>query len=79
MLTNIYYPKSVGGMGDAAGKITHWPITIANSCDEGLMFNVTNVFSTPRPIRQLERFKRISLKPGESKEVEFTLEPILVM
>jgi beta-glucosidase len=30
--------------------------------------------STPRPIRQLEGFKRISLKPGESKEVEFTLE-----
>jgi beta-glucosidase len=31
--------------------------------------------STPRPIRQLEGFRRISLKPGESKEVEFTLEP----
>jgi beta-glucosidase len=31
--------------------------------------------STPRPVRQLEGFRRISLKPGESKEVEFTLEP----
>lgn len=31
--------------------------------------------STPRPIRQLEGFKRISLKKGESKIVEFTLEP----
>ena len=31
--------------------------------------------STPRPVRQLEGFKRISLDPGESKEVEFTLEP----
>jgi beta-glucosidase len=31
--------------------------------------------STPRPIRQLEGFKRISLKKGESKTVEFTLEP----
>lgn len=31
--------------------------------------------STPRPIRQLEEFKRISLKSGESKEVEFTLDP----
>jgi beta-glucosidase len=31
--------------------------------------------STPRPIRQLEGFQRISLKPGESKVVDFTLEP----
>jgi beta-glucosidase len=31
--------------------------------------------STPRPIRQLEGFVRISLKPGESKIVEIKLEP----
>ena len=31
--------------------------------------------TTPRPVRQLEGFTRISLKPGESKDVEFTLEP----
>lgn len=31
--------------------------------------------STARPIRQLEGFKRISLKKGESKLVEFTLSP----
>jgi beta-glucosidase len=31
--------------------------------------------STPRPVRQLEGFSRISLKPGESKVVEFVLEP----
>lgn len=31
--------------------------------------------STPRPIRQLEGFKRIALKKGESQTVEFTLEP----
>lgn len=31
--------------------------------------------STPRPIRQLEGFQRVTLKPGESKVVEFTLEP----
>ena len=31
--------------------------------------------STPRPIRQLEGFKRISLKKGESQVVEFTLNP----
>jgi beta-glucosidase len=31
--------------------------------------------STPRPVRQLEGFLRISLKPGESRNVEFMLEP----
>ncbi|HEX2921881.1 MAG TPA: glycoside hydrolase family 3 C-terminal domain-containing protein, partial [Bacteroidales bacterium] len=31
--------------------------------------------STPRPIHQLEGFSRVFLKPGESKNVEFTLEP----
>lgn len=31
--------------------------------------------STPRPIRSLEGFKRISLKKGESQVVSFTLEP----
>ncbi|MGE4585924.1 MAG: glycoside hydrolase family 3 C-terminal domain-containing protein, partial [Mangrovibacterium sp.] len=31
--------------------------------------------STPRPVRQLEGFERISLKKGESRTVEFTLIP----
>lgn len=31
--------------------------------------------STPRPIRQLEGFTRVSLKPGESKTVEIILVP----
>jgi len=31
--------------------------------------------STPRPIRQLEGFSRITLKPGETREVELMLEP----
>jgi beta-glucosidase len=31
--------------------------------------------SSPRPIRELEGFQRISLKAGESKDVEFNLEP----
>jgi beta-glucosidase len=31
--------------------------------------------STPRPLRQLEGFLRVSLKPGESKVAEFTIDP----
>ncbi|WP_321376212.1 glycoside hydrolase family 3 C-terminal domain-containing protein [uncultured Draconibacterium sp.] len=33
--------------------------------------------STPRPIHQLSEFKRIHLKSGESKKLEFTLDPYL--
>jgi len=31
--------------------------------------------STPRPIRQLEGFKRVNLRAGETKKVEFVLSP----
>ena len=31
--------------------------------------------STPRPIRQLEGFERINLKPGESRIVSFSIDP----
>ena len=31
--------------------------------------------STARPVRQLEGFIRVTLKPGESREVLFTVEP----
>jgi len=31
--------------------------------------------STPRPLRQLEAFERVTLKAGESRKVKFTLKP----
>ncbi|MBN1387329.1 MAG: glycoside hydrolase family 3 C-terminal domain-containing protein [Bacteroidales bacterium] len=31
--------------------------------------------STPRPLRELRGFRRINLEPGESENIEFTLEP----
>jgi beta-glucosidase len=31
--------------------------------------------STPRPVRQLEGFKRVHLKKGETRTIHFTLEP----
>ncbi|MCX6327122.1 MAG: glycoside hydrolase family 3 C-terminal domain-containing protein [Bacteroidia bacterium] len=63
-----------------AGEIIKVKVTVTNS---GKVFGeeVVQLYlsdekaSTPRPIRQLEGFKRISLKSGESKEVEFTLVP----
>lgn len=55
-------------------------VTVTNSGsregDEVIQLYLTDEkASTPRPIRQLEGFSRITLKPGESKVVDFTLDP----
>jgi beta-glucosidase len=62
-----------------AGDKVKVRITVTNSGkvdgDEVVELYLTDEkASTPRPIRQLEGFKRINLKPGESKDVEFVLE-----
>ena len=62
-----------------AGDKVKVRITVTNSGkvdgDEVVELYLTDEkASTPRPIRQLEGFKRINLKPGESKNVEFVLE-----
>ena len=33
------------------------------------------VGSVTRPVRELKGFQRVTLKPGESREIEFTLKP----
>ena len=63
-----------------AGETVKVKVTVTNSGkvagEEVVQLYLTDEkASTPRPVRQLEGFRRISLKPGESKEVEFTLEP----
>jgi beta-glucosidase len=63
-----------------AGENIKVNVTVTNSGkvagDEVVELYLTDdKASTPRPIRELEGFKRISLKPGESKDVEFSLEP----
>ena len=63
-----------------AGETVKLKVTISNSGkvggDEVVQLYITDEkASTLRPIRQLEGFKRIFLNPGESREVEFTLDP----
>ena len=63
-----------------AGENVKVKCTVTNSGkvsgDEVVQLYLTDEkASTPRPIRQLEGFIRITLKPGESKEIGFTLEP----
>lgn len=63
-----------------AGEKVTVKVTVTNSGklagDEVVQLYITDEkASTPRPLRQLEGFRRISLKPGESKVVEMTLDP----
>ncbi|MFH0842295.1 MAG: glycoside hydrolase family 3 C-terminal domain-containing protein [Bacteroidota bacterium] len=63
-----------------AGTSVKVSVTVTNSGsiagDEVVQLYLTDEkASTPRPIRQLEGFERVSLDPGESAVVEFTLEP----
>jgi beta-glucosidase len=62
-----------------AGEAVKVKVTVTNTGkvegDEVIQLYITDEkASSPRPIRELEGFKRISLKPGESKDVEFTLD-----
>jgi beta-glucosidase len=63
-----------------AGENVNVRVTVTNTGkvagDEVVELYLTDEkASTPRPIRQLEGFTRISLNPGESKVVEIKLEP----
>jgi beta-glucosidase len=73
--SNISVPEKA-----LAGENVKVKVTVTNSGkssgDEVIQLYLTDEkASTPRPVRQLEGFKRVSLKPGESKDVEFTLGP----
>lgn len=73
--SNLTIPQSAKGGEDVKVKVT---VTNSGklSGEEVVELYITDEkASTQRPIRELEGFKRISLKPGESREVEFTLVP----
>jgi beta-glucosidase len=72
--SDLYVPENV-----VAGEKVTVKVTVTNTGkvtgDEVVELYMTDEKgSTPRPIRQLEGFTRITLKPGESKVVEINLE-----
>jgi beta-glucosidase len=73
--SELTLPESV-----VSGEKVSVKVTVTNSGkisgDEVVELYLTDEkASTPRPIRQLEGFTRITLKPGESRVVELKLEP----
>lgn len=78
--TSFSYSNLVIPQNAVAGEKVRISVTVTNSGmvegDEVVQLYLTDEkASTPRPIRQLEGFSRITLKPGESRIVDFTLEP----
>jgi len=78
--TTFAYSDLVLPESAKAGEPVKVKVTVKNTGkmtgDEVVQLYLTDEkASTPRPVRQLEGFKRITLQPGESKVVEFTLEP----
>jgi beta-glucosidase len=72
---NLILPEKV-----AAGEPVSVKVTVTNTGkragEEVVELYLTDEkASTPRPVRQLEGFSRIMLKPGESRDVQFTLQP----
>jgi len=73
--SNLSLPEKV-----LAGERVKVKVNVTNSGktegDEVVELYITDEkASTPRPIRQLEGFERITLRPGETKGVEFTIDP----
>ncbi len=72
--SNLIIPEKA-----VAGEKINLTVTVTNTGkvegEEVVQLYLTDEkATTQRPVRQLEGFTRINLKPGESKEVEFVLE-----
>ena len=71
--SDLVVPEKAG-----AGSDVRVQVTVTNTGDvagdEVVQLYLTDEkASTPRPVRQLEGFKRIHLKPGESRTIDFTI------
>lgn len=77
--TFVYSDLEIPAKADAGSEV-RVKVTVTNTGkmtgDEVVQLYITDEkASSPRPVRQLEGFDRITLKPGESRIVEFTLKP----
>lgn len=78
--TTFSYSKLTIPENVAVGETVKIKVTVTNTGkmegEEVVQLYLTDEkATTPRPIRELQGFRRIFLKAGESQEVELTLEP----
>ncbi len=73
--SDLEVPPAVAAGGEVSVKV-NVTNTGKMAGDEVVQLYLTDEkASTPRPLRQLEGFTRITLEPGESRRVEFILKP----
>ncbi len=72
---DVVIPANVPAGEKVTVKVTVTNTGMAEGEEVVQLYLTDEKASTPRPVRQLEGFSRINLKPGESKVVEFSLEP----
>ena len=78
--TNFAYSNLIIDEEIKAGEIIKVAVDVSNrgkiAGDEVVQLYVKNLDTTvPTPIHSLQGFKRINLKPGETRRVEFLLQP----
>jgi beta-glucosidase len=73
--TNLVIPESATSGSKVAVKVTVTNTGKIKGGEVVQLYLTDEKASSSRPLKQLEGFSRISLNPGESRDVEFTLEP----
>jgi beta-glucosidase len=72
--SNLILPEKAIAGEDITATITVTNTGLVQGDEVVELYLTDEKASTPRPLRQLEGFNRISLKPGESKDVQFVLK-----
>jgi beta-glucosidase len=73
--SNLVLPEKASAGDKISAKVTITNTGKVEGNEVVQLYLTDEKASTARPIRNLEGFSRINLKPGESKVVEFHLEP----
>jgi beta-glucosidase len=73
--SNLVFPEKATAGDNISAKVTVTNTGKVEGDEVVQLYLTDEKASTTRPIRQLEGFSRINLKPGETKVVEFHLEP----
>ena len=68
-------PEKIGAAGEATVKVSVTNTGKIKGDEVVQLYIRDDVSSITRPVKELKDFKRITLAPGETKQVEFTITP----
>ncbi len=74
--TNVRLEKSVIGLDESTKVLVDVKNSGSRAGDEVVQVYIRDVVSSvTRPVKELKGFKKVSLKPGESQSIAFTVSP----